>query len=127
MLLSKLRTERGQPCPHKFGLDRAIRGQGCPRSVPQNRIARLFHHSISPTLRYPHSGTKRARQSLNEIGAPEKSGLVATTVASPDAPERDLESGTWTERKASLNLFYTLNGGGTKEKLFTICSPVRDA
>jgi len=29
-------------------------------------------------------------------------------VASPDAPERDLKSGTWTERKASLILFYTL-------------------
>jgi hypothetical protein len=64
---------------------------------------------------------KKSEAVANEIGAPEV-GIGATTVASPDAPERDLKSGTWTERKASLTSFYTLGWQDTKEKLFTICS-----
>jgi hypothetical protein len=50
--------------------------------------------------------TKKKREAIeNEIGAP-ASGIAATAVASPDAPDQDLKPGTWTIRIASRVFLY---------------------
>jgi hypothetical protein len=47
---------------------------------------------------------KRGEAFDKEIGAP-ASGMIA--IGSPDAPEQDLESGTWTDRNASPLFVFT--------------------